>query len=98
MDLAHRALRTGRTPGPGPAAHPLVGPFPDTFLAVQTDDLVAKHRIVPSPRAAFDAPTLRQPDEMADTRASDAAHTTRPRARHHLTFPRQRRVGDLPPG
>ncbi len=98
VDLAHRALRTGRAPGPGLAAHPLVGPFPDTLLAVEADDLVAAHGIVPPPGAAFGAPALRQPDEMAHARASDAVHATRPRARHHLAFPRQRGVGDLPPG
>ena len=98
MDLAHRALGTGRTPGAGPAAHPLVGPFPDTLLAVETDDLVAEHGIPPPSRTPFGAPALRQPDEMADTRASDAVDATRPRARHHLAFPRQGGVGDLPPG
>ena len=48
VHLAHRTLRTRRTSGAGSTAHSLVRPLPDALLAVETDDLVAAHGIVPA--------------------------------------------------
>src|ERR1700677_3924850 len=98
VELAHRALRTGGTPGAGLAANPLVRPFPDTLFTVEAHDLVTADGIVPPARSAFGALALRQSNEITNTRTADAVYSSRARARHHLSLSRQSGVGHLPPG